>query len=194
MPAVESGIRVLFVCTANQCRSPMAKGLFRARMKERSCAPQVASAGFVGDGVYPPTEVIDVMARRGVDLGRHRSRIITTALVRQSDVVITMTRQQLLDVAVMVGDDWSRCFTFSDVIGRGEAVGPLRTGESPATWVRQLHSGRSRASLLSLDLAGDIADPINGRRSAFNRTADQLDDLVGRLVDLVCPAGGPAPA
>ena len=171
----------------------MAKGFYRAHMRERECVPRVASAGFVGDGEYPPQEVIDVMARRGVDLERHRSRVVTTALVNQADLVITMTRQQLLDVAVMVGDAWTRCFTFTDLLRRGEAVGPLRPGGRSATWVHQIHSGRTRSSLLSLDLADDISDPINGRRSAFNRTADQLDDLVERLVDLVCPSDGDLP-
>lgn len=164
----------------------MAKGLYRLRAREAGCRPEVASAGFLQQGVPVPDEVAEVMEEFGVDLRQHRSRTLTPALVRASDLVLTMTRQQLLDVAVQVGEDWTRCFTIVDGVRRAEAIGSPPPDAEPVQWVRQLHGGRTRAGLLRLSLDEDIADPMNGRRADYERTADRLDDLVSRLAKVIC--------
>lgn len=163
----------------------MAKGLYRLRCQEAGSVPEVASAGFLGSGVPVPEEVLEVMADRHVDLKRHRSRAISVELVRRADLVVTMTRQQLLDVAIMAPDDWTRCFTLVDVVRRAEAIGPPMAGTDPERWVRQLHSGRTRSAIMALDLSDDIDDPMGGRRADYQKTASQIDDLVSRLVNLV---------
>ncbi len=167
----------------------MAKAFFRARLAERACDAMVASAGFLTPGVEPAQEVIEVMEDHGIDITGHRSRQVSAALVAQADLVATMTRQHLIEIATMVDDAWTRCFTLADLVQRAEAVGPRAADESIQAWVRRLHGARARSSLLSLDLGDDIADPMNGRRSAFSRTAEEIDDLVGRLAGLVCPTG-----
>ncbi len=172
----------------------MAKALFRAHLQERGCDAEVASAGSLAAGVEPPEEVVEVMADHGIDIGGHRSRMLSPQLVAQADLVITMTRQQLIEVVTEAGAGWTRCFTLSDLVSRAETVGPMAAHESIQVWVRRLHGNRARFSLLSLDLGGDIPDPMGGRRSAFSRTAEEIDDLVGRLAKLVCPTGGRAPA
>lgn len=165
----------------------MAEGLFRLRAAEAGRVPEVASAGFLPGGVPVPEEVEDVMSARGVDMKDHRSRTLNRLLVDQADLVLTMTRQHLLDVVVEVADRWTRCFTLVDALRRAEVIGPPLVGTDPARWVRQLHGGRTRSSLLSLDLADDITDPMNGRRSGYQRTAEEIDGLVTRLVTLTAP-------
>ncbi len=185
-------IRVLFVCTANQCRSPMAKALFRAHLQARGCDAEVASAGSLAPGIEPPEEVVDVMADFDIDITDHRSRMLSSQLVAQADLVVTMTRQQLVDIVTTAGDAWTRCFTLTDLVRRAEIAGSPGPSESFPAWVRRLHGARARSSLLSLDLGDDIDDPMNGRRSAYSRTAEEIDDLIGRLAKLVCPTEGTA--
>jgi protein-tyrosine phosphatase len=101
--------KIVFVCTGNTCRSPMAEGLFKRRLAERiGCAVDelpargfvVSSAGIaalVGD---PATaESADVLRDLGVDLSGHRSRPASADLIARADDVIAMTRSHLFTLA-----------------------------------------------------------------------------------------------
>ncbi len=87
--------RVLFVCTGNTCRSPMAEGL--AREWERQRTPngltiEVRSAGIAaGEGNPASQQTIDVLRERGVELGDHRASVLTPETVDWADLVYTMT-------------------------------------------------------------------------------------------------------
>jgi protein-tyrosine phosphatase len=166
----------------------MAEALYRRHAEDLGCVADVASAGFLPGGVPVPDEVAGVMADRGIDVRHHRSRTLDARLVRGADLVLTMTRQHLIDLAVEVGEDWTRCFTLVDAVRRAEAMGPPTPGTDPGEWVRRLHGGRPRAGLLRMDAADDVDDPMGSRRAAFERTAALLDDLTGRLVGISCPA------
>lgn len=93
----------------------------------------------------------------------------------------------------LAGDAWTRCFTLTDLVRRAEAVGPLPGDLALRAWVHRVHGNRPRSSLLSLDLGDDIDDPMGERRSAYSRTAHQIDDLVGRLAALLVPSGARPP-
>ncbi len=165
----------------------MAKALFRSHLQARGCDAEVASAGSLAPGIKPPDEVVDVMADFDIDITDHRSRMLSSELVSKADLVVTMTRQQLIEIVTTAGDAWTRCFTLTDLVRRAETAGSPAASETFPAWVRRLHGARARSSLLSLDLSDDINDPMNGRRSAYSRTAEEIDDLVGRLAKLVCP-------
>ena len=165
----------------------MAKGFFRARCAALGCEVTVASAGSLGEGVGPPEEVIEVMAHRDIDISTHCSRLLSPELVRAADVVVGMARQHLIEVITLAPDAWERCFTLVDLVRRGEAMGRREESDELAAWVRRVQGGRSRSSLLALDLGDDIDDPMGGRPVVFERVADRLDDLVTRLATLLCP-------
>ena len=88
---------VLFVCTGNTCRSPMAEGMFRQRVAERlGCKPEevddrgvmVMSAGISAMmGGRPSPEAVTVMADLGIDLSAHESQPLTEQLVRHADLI-----------------------------------------------------------------------------------------------------------
>lgn len=85
---------ILVVCTANQCRSPMAEGLIRARLKaagaERSVS--VSSAGtWAEEGVAATGHAVSAVAERGVDISGHRSREVSADLVGPADLILVMT-------------------------------------------------------------------------------------------------------
>ena len=92
--AVKSGMKtILFVCTGNICRSPMAEGLFRQAFKGRGDF-EVYSAG-VGavDGLPPSEHAVRALKEMGIDISHQRSRMLSGELVRRADYIFGMTRQ-----------------------------------------------------------------------------------------------------
>ncbi|MFZ2488866.1 MAG: low molecular weight protein arginine phosphatase [Anaerolineae bacterium] len=85
--------RVLFVCTANICRSPMAMGLLRQRLAEDGLADevQVTSAGVYGmDGEAASATGVKLLAERGVDIAAHRAHTLSEQEMTDTDLVLVM--------------------------------------------------------------------------------------------------------
>lgn len=85
---------ILFVCTGNTCRSPLAEVLLRQKLEERGLAGvTVASAGTgAWDGAPASEGAYLVALEHGLDLSAHRARLLTRELVQGSDMVLTMAR------------------------------------------------------------------------------------------------------
>lgn len=84
--------RVLFVCTGNICRSPMAEGLFRAMARERGLEVEVFSGGIGAFGGQPPsTHALSAMKKQGISIEHLRSKPVTQDLVQKVDLILVMT-------------------------------------------------------------------------------------------------------
>lgn len=92
---------VLIVCHANVCRSPAAEQLFRERLREQqgSRVESFQSAGLRardGDDMDPVMQWL--LAERGMKVGEHQSRRLTSRLVRSADLVLVTERRQVAAV------------------------------------------------------------------------------------------------
>ncbi len=88
---------VLFICTANQCRSPMAMMLFQRHLAQHGMASgwRVESAGtWAREGGPAARHTQTVMCDWGLDLSMHRSRCVSQALLMSFDLIVTMERGQ----------------------------------------------------------------------------------------------------
>ena len=127
-------------------------------------------------------------AAASIDLASHRSVQLSAAMVASSQLLVTMTRQQLVDVTLLAPDAWSHCFTLADFLRRADASGARRPGQPLPEWVAQVGAGRSRSGVLVLDLADDVTDPMGRRGGAFERTVVELDRATTRLAALLYPS------
>lgn len=142
-----STVMIVFVCTGNTCRSPMAELLCRDLLAKRlGCKVEeledkgfrVASAGIsAAMGSPPSSEAVQVMEEMGLDLGSHESQAVSEQLVRSADHILTMTRNHR---QVLV-DHWPQLAPRTRVLSHDES---------------------------------DISDPIGGPPSMYRACAEQI--------------------
>ncbi|TVQ92734.1 MAG: low molecular weight protein arginine phosphatase [Deltaproteobacteria bacterium] len=86
--------RLLFVCSGNLCRSPMAAGFAGAIAHLRGIPVEIDSAGTLNlVGQAPPPNAIAVMRQRGISIAEHRSKGLTPPHIDWADHVLVMTLQ-----------------------------------------------------------------------------------------------------
>ena len=148
-------VTILFVCTGNSCRSPMAEGLFKKYLSQKLQCPvdqlaqkgyNVISAGTMGMVGYPATaEAVKSCADREVDISSHRSRALNKYLIEQSDLIYALTRMHQEDIIDISPEAKERCF------------------------------------LLAADK--DINDPIGQSQQYYNRCAELIDTAVKKRIE-----------
>ena len=100
-------MNILFVCTGNTCRSPMAEGLFKKLLAEKNITDiNCSSAGLfamTGDEVTPNS--VKACERFGVDISAHRARRITSFVLDETDKFVCMTFDHAASLSLYVDSD-----------------------------------------------------------------------------------------
>jgi protein-tyrosine phosphatase len=98
-------MHLLFVCTGNTCRSPMAEGIARQTLARRGVRGVTAgSAGTSAwDGAPASDGALLVALEHGIDLGTHQARMLSPATVAEADLILTMGPSHLERVHALAG-------------------------------------------------------------------------------------------
>ncbi len=86
-------MKVLFVCTGNSCRSPMAAALLKKAAQEKNLNIDVDSCGVTAfSGMGASREAIDVLRRVGIDIFGHKSKPLNEELINWADLILVMEK------------------------------------------------------------------------------------------------------
>ena len=151
---------VLFVCTANICRSPMAMGLLYARVAKREDPWKVESAGtWAIPGQPAASNTRKILLESKIDIGEHRSRSVTRELLYDFNLILVMEQGQKEALRAEFPEIASRVYLFSEMVAENFDLedpigGPLEAYRITAQTVeRILNDGFDKISRLSADQA-----------------------------------------
>jgi protein-tyrosine phosphatase len=175
-------IEVLIICSANQCRSPMAAELLARCLQVRGVSGVVRSAGTTAEAGLPALG--DAQAAVS-GLESHRAVPLDVRLVERADLVLGMTRHHAREAVLIRRDALTRTFTVFELARRGRAAGPRRWGESVEQWLTRVGAGRTLADFAGTNLADELQDPLGSGASAVARSAAELDAALDEIANLV---------
>jgi RpiB/LacA/LacB family sugar-phosphate isomerase len=162
---------ILFICTGNVCRSPMAEALFRRAAAGRGDF-RVLSAGLGAvDGQPPTAHSVTAMRELGVDISGQRSRALTTTLLEQADYVFGMTHSHVDTIGLLFPAAAEKTFLLREF---DESLDPFEK---------------------------DISDPIGSPYDVYARCREQIAQGIASLLKfmeqhdiLSAPHGAQTPA
>jgi glycine hydroxymethyltransferase len=169
---------VLFVCTGNICRSPIAEGLFRRLTGNRKDI-EVASAGVHAVRGQPPSlYAVEVCAAEGTDISALRSQPLTGALVDQATHIFAMTGAHLETIQALFPQSAEKTFLLREFEEPGTTV--WRDLPDPIGLGREVYEDCARIiknalpSVLAFVEQGQLVRPGATRSSEISYSMDHL--------------------
>lgn len=152
--------KLLFLCTGNTCRSPMAgalAGFLHQELYGEEDPLEIETAGLAAfPGAPASPHAITVMKERGLDLSPHRAKLVTRELVEWADLILTMTGYHKDRLLAQYPDAQGKVFT----------LGEYAAGSSPGAPGTPGVQGE------------DIADPFGGSEEDYRQTAGILEEVL----------------
>jgi protein-tyrosine phosphatase len=173
--------RILFVCTANQCRSPLAEAL--AHRAAGVLPVEFASAGLLPGGYPVPRTGIRVGRQLGLDLATHVSRQVDFDTLARWDLVLTMTREQARELVAASPGLWPRVFTLKQFARWVSKPASSTLGAQ----IDRDADDRSRSELLGVSPADDIRDPVDQPARVWRSVAGEIDTALTALLATLYP-------
>jgi len=174
-------IHVVFVCTGNRFRSPLAEALLRRAVPPY--ALRTDSYGTLNVGTAPPLDEAVIEARRfGIDLSEHAARPITDADLSRADLVVGFERHHGVSAIVEARARRERTFTLAELVPALEAIkvaprpDPLLRAQRALT----LLDSHRRPAAADWD-PPEVVDPLGLARDAQREIAHRVEDLTTRL-------------
>jgi len=189
---------VLFVCTGNICRSPIAEGLFRRLLGNRK-EIEVASAGVHAVHGQPPSlYAVQVCEEEGVDISGLRSQPLTAALIDRATHIFAMTGAHLETIQMLFPQGAEKSFLLREFEEPGTTV--WRDVPDPIGLGREVYEDCARTiknalpSVLAFVEQGQLVRPGAARRSDISySTSDRSPQIeIGTIRSTPPPRYGEA--
>ncbi|OZM56780.1 hypothetical protein CIB95_11220 [Lottiidibacillus patelloidae] len=153
---------VLFVCTGNTCRSPMAEALANNRYNDKFIAK---SAGvFASNGMPASVNSIDAMKEKGIDLD-HQSSPLTNELVDWADIVLTMTENHKSAILATYPSAAEKLYTLKEYANR----------ETDNEKLDKLNDVQNNL------WKNDISDPFGGSLALYKETLLEIEEALEKI-------------
>lgn len=165
----------------------MAMGLLGHKLAQVGQAATIVSAGLLQSGQPASENGVATLRDRGIDISHHRSTQMTREHVSGADLIIAMERRHLREAVVLDPSSFAIAFTLKELARRAEAIGPRLESESVDAWLRRASAGRRPADLMGVAPDDDVEDPIGRPKREYEKTADELDALLDRVVNSLFP-------
>ncbi|CAN5576337.1 hypothetical protein BH24ACT26_BH24ACT26_13700 [soil metagenome] len=174
---------ILFVCTGNRCRSPIAEG--QLRRLAAGLPVEVGSVGLLDLGSAPALpEVLEVAHSAGLDLNAHRARYLNDVDLSEVDLVVGLERSHVAAAVVEANVPYERTFTLKEIVRLLSRVRPPDESEPVArarAMVARAHEQRGAEQ--GFVPGEDIEDPFGGQRAAYVEMAQTVAELCAALVE-----------
>jgi protein-tyrosine-phosphatase len=184
-------VTILTVCTHNRTRSVMMAAFLESQLAGRPGTERltVRSSGFATPGLPPIDAAVAAMARRGLDVSRHRSTPTTVELVEDADLIVAAERDHVVKIASRLPAAFGRSATLPEWLARATAVDAPRS-DGVAAWAVALTTGRTAADYLR-DPVEEVADPTGSSGRAFDAAVADLERRCAELTALIAPVLAP---
>jgi glycine hydroxymethyltransferase len=157
--------RILFVCTGNICRSPMAEGMMRELVKGRTDVVVLSAGVSAPRGSSASRSAVDALSELGINLATFRSQPVTGELLEQCTHVFTMTREHRRLLDLLYPEQGSKIRLLGEFIrGGGDVPDPI--GQGLTTYKRCRDAIKSALAQIL-----DFVDQSSITMSSANRTA-----------------------
>ncbi|MBI4720031.1 MAG: low molecular weight protein arginine phosphatase [Chitinivibrionia bacterium] len=124
--------RLIFVCSGNTCRSPLAEGIAKKIFPEILLRDiEISSAGTSAPAGFPASALaVDVSRRNAIDLSGHRSRPVDANMIREADLIIALTERHKRIIETIEPRSAEYTFLLGDFCGgaAGDIGDPIGEG------------------------------------------------------------------
>jgi protein-tyrosine phosphatase len=178
-------LSVLFVCTGNICRSPVAEALLQTRGGELGLPISVRSAGSWAQKGNPATPNAILAAREmGLEIEGHRARPLADRLVREADLVLALAREHRDEILYLVPEAASKTFTLKELAALLEALPPAPVhADRDAAVSRISEADRLRGGAGAPVLRDpDVRDPIGSALFAYRDVAWDIQTAIDSVL------------
>lgn len=173
-------MRILFVCTGNTCRSPMAEKLLRKMAKEQGVDIEVKSAGvFASSGSTASVNATRVLEGRGIT-EEHRSQSVSSVLMDWADLIITMTEAHKQSLFQEYPDCAEKIYTLKEYTDTSE--GTTKRLEELDELYDRLEEKQEAFMREHRDEIRQLEDRYQELYSQLELVREQLDDWRDRIM------------